>query len=196
MRHLLNFMEFKWANSVVAYDRESRSNVWRATETSLVNTISDSSDRVNKAKKWVANSDPYLFSSWFVTAMIYLMVAALLAAIGWFFFEKWRLRRRARRIGLGALPAHDQMRLARQLGFYDDLLRLLERHRIVRPRHLTPMEFCQSISFLPADAFRTVRRMTEIFYRVRFGQAELSPRQRNRLHHAINGLERCLQPGA
>ena len=86
------------------------------------------------------------------------------------------------------------VRLARQLGFYDDLLRLLERHRIYRPRHLTPMEFSQSVSFLPADAFHSVRRMTEIFYRVRFGKTELTQRQRTLLNRAIDELEQSLRP--
>jgi len=200
VRNLFNFMEFTWANSVIAYDRESRANVWRNTENSLINTISNSTDQVTRAKKWVSGGDPsgaiFFLGSKALTIMIYLMVAGLLGAIAWFFFEKWRLRRRARRIGLGALPAHDQLRLARQLGFYDDLLRLLERHRIYRPRHLTPMEFSQSVSFLPADAFHSVRRMTEIFYRVRFGKTELTQRQRTLLHRAIDDLERSLQPQA
>jgi transglutaminase-like putative cysteine protease len=198
VRNLFNFMEFTWANSVIAYDRDSRANVWRNTENSLINTISNSTDQVTRAKKWVSGTDPsgaiYFLGSKALTIMIYLMVAGLLSAVAWFFIEKWRLRRRARRIGLGALPPHDQLRLARQLGFYDDLVRLLERHRIYRPRHLTPMEFSQSVSFLPADAFHSIRRMTEIFYRVRFGKTELTPRQRQLLHRAIDELGRSLQP--
>ena len=60
--------------------------------------------------------------------MIGLFSLAILAAVGWFFFERLRLRRRARRIGLDTLPSTQQLYLARQLGFFDDLLRLLERH--------------------------------------------------------------------
>ena len=198
VRNLFNFMEFTWANSVIAYDRDSRANVWRNTENTLINTISNSTDQVTRAKKWVSGGDPsgaiFFLGSKALTIMIYLMVAGLLGAIVWFLIEKWRLRRRARRIGLGALPPQDQLRLARQLGFYDDLVRLLERHRIYRPRHLTPMEFSQSVSFLPADAFHSIRRMTEIFYRVRFGKTELTPRQRQLLHRAIDDLEQSLQP--
>ena len=54
-------------------------------------------------------------------------------------------------IGLDALPADERMRLARQLGFYDQLVQLLERRGLVRPHHLTPMEFSESLSFLPAE---------------------------------------------
>ncbi len=84
--------------------------------------------------------------------------------------RRWQLRRRAARIGLDALPPAEQLRLARQLGFYDDLLRILERRQIERPAHLTPLEFAKSLLHLPAGAYRSVRRLTEVFYRVRYGQ--------------------------
>jgi transglutaminase-like putative cysteine protease len=194
LRHLFNFLEFSWANSIIAYDRESRSSIINQAEQTLVDTASNSTIRINRAKSWLTGDfgDVYGFSSKFITGMIYILVASVLLAVAWFAVEKWRLRRRARRIGLDALPRPDQLRLARQLGFYDELLRLLERHRIRRPRNLTPMEFSQSIAFLPTGAFDTIRGLTEVFYRVRYGRAELSARQRSRLHHVIDGLERAL----
>jgi hypothetical protein len=84
------------------------------------------------------------------------------------------------------------MRLVRQLGFYDDLVRLLARHHIVRPRHLTPLEFSQSLLFLPSQAYETVRRLTEIFYRVRYGESELSGGVQKRLNTVISQLETSL----
>jgi len=77
------------------------------------------------------------------------------------------------------------MRLAQQLGFYDDLLLLLERHRISRPNHLTPMEFSESLLYLPSDVYAMVLRLTRLFYRVRYGRVELSPAQRRRLDNVI-----------
>jgi hypothetical protein len=62
---------------------------------------------------------------------------------------------------------------------------LLERHRISRRPHLTPMEFSNSITFLPSEAFDAVRRLTEIFYRVRYGRKELSHAQQRRLGRVI-----------
>jgi len=77
------------------------------------------------------------------------------------------------------MPPSDQIRLARQLGFYDDLIRLLERHQIIRPNHKTPREFSDSLSYLPSESFQTIRRSPAIFYRIRYGRREISaPRQR------------------
>jgi len=111
----------------------------------------------------------------------------------WFVWEKYRLRRRAARIGLDALPASDQLKLARQLGFYDDLMQLLERHQIVRPSHLTPWEFSESLAYLPNETFETIRRLTAIFYQIRYGRRELTvPRQRL-LGNVIQRLQQFMQ---
>jgi hypothetical protein len=124
-----------------------------------------------------------------VFVMVGLILLTLVGFIGWFLLEKWTLRRRAARIGLEALPPSEQLRLARQLGFYDDLMKLLARHQISRPRHLTALEFSRSLTFLPAAAFETVRRLTQLYNRVRFGDAELDGGQRRRLGTVISRLE-------
>jgi hypothetical protein len=145
---------------------------------------------------WVARLREFLSSDQFdyitshvVFVLVGLIVLVLVGFIGWYVWEQWALRRRAARIGLEALPPAEQLRLARQLGFYDDLLRLLARHDVHRPRHLTPMEFSRSLTFLPAQAYENVRRLTSIFYRVRYGGGELDAGQRKRLDRVIGRLE-------
>ena len=112
--------------------------------------------------------------------MIGLILIALVGFVGWFLLEKWTLRRRAARIGLEALPPAEQLRLARQLAFYDEMLRLLARFGVTRPRHLTALEFSRTLTFLPAAAYETVRRLTHVYNRVRFGHSELDGGQRRR----------------
>src|SRR5262249_52431862 len=121
-----------------------------------------------------------------------ILPATIAVPILLFLWEKWLLRRRARRIGLESLSSAEQIRLARQLGFYDSLTRLLERHQIIRPAHLTPMEFSESLTFLPIDAFDIVQRITAAFYRVRYGGAELAPEQQRRFVDSIDLVETAL----
>ena len=106
------------------------------------------------------------------------------------------MRKRAARIGIESLPSDERLKLARQLGFYDDLLRLLEKRGIIRPAHLTPMEFTDSLSFLPAEAYHSIRRLTEVFYRVRYGRQQLSTGHRSKLEGIINSVEGILGPPA
>ncbi len=185
MKHVFDFLEFKWANSVVAYDGDSRDNLLERANNRLTNAGIQSNQKLADLQKWLDGAEFFALSSRMLFGLVVFMIFALFVAIGLFLIERWRMHRRAARIGLDALPAADQLRLARQLGFYADLMLLLERQRITRPRSQTPMEFARSLTFLPADVYRSVCRLTRIFYRVRFGDAQLTPAFRRKLDGAI-----------
>ena len=103
--------------------------------------------------------------------------------------RRWR---RASRIGIQFLPASDQFRLVRQLAFYDELLQLLAKHKIVRPNHLTPLEFSAMLSFLPSEAYDRIYRLTKLFYRIRYGQIELDAAQQRRLASVVARLSQTM----
>jgi transglutaminase-like putative cysteine protease len=186
-KHFFEFLEYTWGNAVIAYNAENRENLINTVDNRLTNTAIASSVAVGGVKGAFDDFGRWLASHVLGPLLIVLGIA-MAASVGWFIFERWRLRRRASRIGIESLPASAQMRLVRQLGFYDELLRLLERHDIVRPRHLTPLEFSNSLSFLPSEAYETIGRLTELFYRIRYGQAELAPAQQKRLSGVIDRL--------
>jgi hypothetical protein len=117
-----------------------------------------------------------------------VMVFCLLGSLAWFSIERIRLRRRAERIGIMALPMSEKLRLAKQLGFYDELLLVLGRKRIVRKPHQTPMEFSRSLLFLSAQSYETIIRLTELFYRIRYGRAVLTPARRRHLATVLSNL--------
>jgi hypothetical protein len=195
MRGWMNFMEFKWANSVIAYDTENRDNLIADLSSTLDRTTVNSAYSINR---WFTRLQNQFgtFASHIVGPIVFTLIGGLFFAIAWFLWERWRLRRRAERIGLDILPATDQMRLVRQLGFYDDLLRLLERHDITRSPHFTPKEFADSLSFLPSETYDRVRRLTRIFYRIRFGRMQLTAPQQRRLHTVLQKLAESMEPPA
>jgi protein-glutamine gamma-glutamyltransferase len=190
-RHFFDYLEYTWANAVIAYDSRNRDNLIQTVDNRLSSTAMNSSaamggmrELFNRANEWVATR--------IVGPLIALLALAMVGAILWFFYERYKLRRRASRIGIESLSASDQMRLIRQLGFYDDLMKLLERHQIVRPRHLTPLEFSDSLAFLPSEVYDTIRRLTGIFYRIRYGESELDHGQRRRLALVIDRLAQAM----
>jgi Ca2+/Na+ antiporter len=193
-RHVLNYLEFTWANSVIAYDRERRTNVVTAVSDAMSGTAVRGTQAFDKLKRALEPDflTDFINRTRLLAWLVGVMAAGLVGAVGYFFFERWKLRRRARRIGISTLPANMRVRLARQLGFYDDLMRLLERHDIRRPAHLTPMEFSGSLSFLPNEAFDTIRRLTDVFYRVRFGRTELTTAQQRRLARVIERVDHAI----
>lgn len=192
-RHLFDFLEHTWANNVIAYDRGTRDNLVQNLENRLTSTAVTGSQNIGELPQWLRMQN-WAISSQIISVLIVLMVLVMIGSIIWFAWERWRLSRRAERIGLDTLPPEQRLRLARQLGFYDDLVRMLERRGLVRPRHLTPMEFSDSLSFLPAEVYHSVRRVTEVFYRIRYGRHEITSGQREKLDHAIAQIESILGP--
>lgn len=193
LKHLFDYMEYTWGNSVVAYDSGRRENLLTTVENKLTNTAIHNTGALDRWRQSTPAMTEWLsmfrgISPYVIGGLILAMVLGLVAAVMRFVVERWRIRRRAARIGLEGLPRPDQMRLARQLGFYEDMTRLLERQGIRRQRSQTPMEFSRSLVFLPSEAYDAIRRLTRIFYRVRFGRAEIQTDQQRRLAHVVARL--------
>jgi transglutaminase-like putative cysteine protease len=198
LRAILGYLEYSWENGVIAYDQSRQGDVVLGVERSLRRVGDQASRLTGGIADWWQNLRDSVFprmSFNILSAMIAMIPLAFVAPIVWYLVDQWRLRRRARRIGLDTLPPPEKIKLARQLGFYDELLRLLERHHIVRPPHLTPLEFSGSLTFLPTDAFGSIRFLTEVFYRVRYGREDLTPDERRRLDGVIGEVETMLGAG-
>ena len=191
MKHLFDFIEFTYANAVIGYDSEDHETLMSGVRQRVKDTGSGGSVRLASLRAWLG-SNPWSLSSNVLGGIVALTALALVGFVVWYLWERRTIRRKAKRIGLNKLSPAAQARLVRQLGFYDDLLRLLGRHHIVRPQHLTPLEFSQTLSYLPNEAYDTIHRLTQVFYRVRYGEAELSGSQRRRLGTVISRLEETL----
>ena len=203
MKNFFDFLEYKWAENVVAYDVKNRENLIRSLDGVMTNTAITTGGTLNGARDWLrelGQSDSFWQKFWstslnVLTLVVVLMVAGIVISVVWFAVHQYRLRRRAHRIGIDSLPVHEQLRLARQLAFYDDLTRALQRHRIYKPSYLTPMEFADSLVFLSGAAYETIHRLTRIFYRIRFGKTELNARHQRRLEQVVERLTHDLDNG-
>lgn len=202
LKHMFNFLEFSWAKNVVAYDNDNRENLVANLNRQLTNSAAQGNSMFQSMRDWLDTGGVWIVSSKVLSGFMGLMALLMVASVIYFAVEKYRLRRRAARIGLDTLPASDQLKLARQLGFYDDLIRLLEKHQIARPKHLTPLEFSESLDYLPSEVFLTIRRLTNIFYEIRYGRRELSVPRQKRLYTVISRLQQFMptpagsRPGA
>ena len=183
-RHLIEYLEFKYANAIIAYDAQSRLNLISSIE----NVANSGLNRLLDLFTAMADT-----STLVITSIFALVCLPVVLAVVWYIWGKWRLLRRAHRIGIESLPEIQQLHLARQLGFYDDLVRLLEAHRIVRPPHFTPLEFGQSLSFLPSSIYDRVLRLTHLFYEIRYGGVDLTPARQKRLANVIERLSHELK---
>jgi transglutaminase-like putative cysteine protease len=196
VRQFFDFLEYKWAENVVAYDTKDRDNILRNLDTVMTQKAIQTTGVFAQVSKWFRNlGDNTAFWSefyqiWFnaLSILVALMLIGIIAVIGVYLVQQERLRRLAHRIGIGALPPGQQLRLARQLAFYDQLTRVLHRQQILRPNYMTQQEFADSLSFLPHQTYEIIRRLTRLFYRVRFGDAHLNPHRQRRLEEVVRRL--------
>jgi len=192
---LLDFLQYTWVTSVVTYSNQSRAGLWQQMESGITDSVGTGRGLVESLRNFLRSDQAYLLSSRLIVLAIAASILAAVAAIGAFLWEKHRLYRRAERIGLAALPSDQQLRLARQLAFYDELLTLLARRRIHRPRSMTHMEFARSLSFLPAETYDLIRELTDTFYGIRYGERYLDTQQRRQLSASIAEIAQSLSGG-
>jgi transglutaminase-like putative cysteine protease len=197
-KHVFDWLEFKWGTAVVAYDGSRRENLINNWGTSVTNAAIHSQEKASTLSNWWASlkdrTEFWTVSAKLLAGFITMMATGIVGLVLWFLVERYRIRRRAAKIGLDALPMTERIRLARQLGFYDQMMEALRRRRIVRPRHLTHQEFCRTLAFLPTDAYETIDRLTRIFYRVRYGGAHVQLARQRRLARIVSKLETALGP--
>jgi transglutaminase-like putative cysteine protease len=189
-RKIFDYLEFKWATTVVAYDTGDRQNLISSLDLQVSRSAVSGSQNVSD---WVDDFQKKIASPTVLSSVITGMISLSFVFIGWFLIDRWRLRRRAKRIGIESLSTPDQLRLVRQLGFYNDLLRILERHHIQRPRHLTPLEFSRSLAYLPAQVYDDIHRLTELFYRIRYGPTRRSTYSQRYLSTVVNRIQQTLE---
>jgi transglutaminase-like putative cysteine protease len=192
IREVFDFLEFKWATAVVAYDGRDRRTLMDSFNFQVSRNAVAAGQSVQNwwddKKQWVPTT--------LLSVIIGVIIAVGVIACSWYLGQQWRLRRRAKRIGLESLATPDRARLLKQLGFYDDLLRVLERHRISRPCQLTPLEFSHMLSFLPAQIYEDITRLTQLYYRIRYGDATLNPHRQRRLGTAVQRIGEAMEDSA
>ena len=197
-KHVFEWLELKWGTSVVAYDGGNRENLIQKLDISLVNSANRGSAKISRLNHYwdrlMDRAEFWTISTKLIAGVISAMLLIMFGIIGWYILGRYRIRRRANKIGLNALPMTEQIRLAKQLGFYEEMMEVLGRRRIYRPRHLTPREFMQTLTYLPTDAYDTIERLTRIFYRVRYGGATILPAQQRRLMEVVSRLSETLPP--
>lgn len=192
VRDFFDYLQYGWANSVVAYNNESRINLIDTVDAHLTRVSSTGRNLYQDVKEYLFSASGYYLSSELILGGICISLLILVTAIVMFIVEKQRLRRRVARMGLDILSSADRLRMARQLAFYDSLTQLLDRHRIRRADHQTPLEFANSLHFLPKHAYAEIAGLTRIYYRVRYGQQTLSHGQQRGLHATLNRLAQLL----
>ncbi|NNM85153.1 MAG: DUF4129 domain-containing protein [Phycisphaerales bacterium] len=88
------------------------------------------------------------------------------------------------------LDAKTQRKLARELSFFDRLVRLLAKRGVNRDPAHTPLEFVSQINHLPQTVRNEARTLVTYFYDIRYGNQVLTPELSARIQASMIIIEK------
>ena len=163
-------LELIWFQYVVGYDKQEQ----RSLATSLHNRIFDYG---RFASNLLATIKTYLTTTTLTIAVVVLGIALLILTL---IFGRgfWRFGWRR---GRAAIDGDDGTYSS--VEFYERLLSALEQRGLLRDKHLTPLEFANTLGPGPA------LMITRAYNRVRFGNQRLSAAEKRDIENALLELE-------
>jgi hypothetical protein len=167
-------LELLWFQYVVGYDKQEQ----RSLASSIHNRVFDYG---RFASSLLATVRSYLTTKTLAVVMAVLGVALLLLTII-FGRRFWRLVFRR------GVVTGDEETTYSSVEFYERLLSAMEQRGLSREKHLTPLEFANTLGAGPA------MMITRAYNRVRFGGQRLSATEKREIEHALHELEKR-EPG-
>lgn len=160
-----------WSDQVIEFDRDAQ----RSMATNLDERWSQRiAGALESVREWAADVNrAFRIGSWGYIWMGIVALAIVIAIIAVVKITRRLLavRRRAR---LEHVRGPEHQRLLRQLGFYVDMLTVLQRARLAKPPWQPPMMYAETISARRPGAAGTMRDIAELFYAARYGRQRLS----------------------
>lgn len=161
-----------WGRTVVEFDREQQTRMAESSANatfaqqlnSFVRSIRQWMDRVNQAFR--LGPSGYIF----VGVVAFAIVLAIVVLIK-LMHRSWTIRSVLRLDRVGSRAA---TRMVRQLGFYVDMLDVLQRGGSRKPSWQPPLMFADALDAKDPAVAKIVQQLTDTFYAVRYGGHELS----------------------
>ncbi len=104
-KQFFDYLDYTWANSVVAYDRDRRDNLVQTVETRMINSGGSGAMWLHDFNKWLDSAQFFNFSARVIVFMLSIMSIVLVGLVVMFLYERIKLRRRARTNRAGWLAA-------------------------------------------------------------------------------------------
>jgi transglutaminase-like putative cysteine protease len=162
-------LELLWFQYVVGYDKQEQ----RSLATSLNNQVFEYARVLSTVLDTVKS---YLTGNVLVLAIV-IFGLAFIGFLVLFGKGVWRW------IRTGAIRSSEEGRTYSSVQFYERLISLMEQRGLSRDRHLTPLEFANTLKSSEALL------ITRAYNRVRFGKQRLSANEKREVERALGVLE-------
>ena len=189
LRWLLDSFEAQWDFGFVAFDQQAQSQMIKAVDDRWSNRLQSV---INSLKEWAAAVNRAFFLGpagyiWMGTVGLALVIA-IMALI--------KLMRRSLRIRttlrLSHLRGSEYQSMLRQLGFYLDMLHVLEKAKRAKPSWQPPLQHAAELEIEHPLAAKTMRKIIELFYTARYGKQALDRDELKNAHSLVQSLATSL----
>lgn len=174
LRWFYDSFDGAWSRTIVDFDRAQQTRMTESGLTatlgqharSMIQSIRSWMDRVNAA--FYLGPAGYIYMAFIGCVLMFAIVVLV------------KLMRRSiaikRTLHLDHIRGREYQRMLRQLGFYLDMLDVLERAGIPKPRWQPPLAYAHAMQTgdPPSATVHIVDRVTDLFYQARFGGRALS----------------------
>ncbi len=183
-------LESAWSHQVVEFDQSSQYRLSSALNLRWKQRLQTAWSRV---REWMAavNRAFYLGPAGYIWMGI-VGLALLIAIIALIKLTR-RSRAVQRTLQIQHLSGSDYQRMLQQLGFYLDMLIVLQKNGIPKPDWQPPLAHAHLITESYPDAADHIRRITDLFYTGRFGNRRLTSDEIRQAEDLVSGLAHKLQ---
>jgi transglutaminase-like putative cysteine protease len=173
----LLMLRVQWRRHVIGYNQTRRESFLAGAKDLLIHRVPGAvTSRIGKLADAIVSSIP-----------AFVLAGAILAATILAYLKRSLL--------LGALRSGAFIKRRRSgVAFYEHMLRALAKRHIVKPPHVTALEFLDSPPLREHPLSGDIRAITSAYYRVRFGGETLAHSETAAIRDALGRLKRRVQP--
>lgn len=192
LREAYEHIEFGWIRSIVAYDVGTRHALLAGVQEEVRSLITGKDSTLGQLLTFIKT----LPTAWRMDKAntTKAVGSAILAVITTILLLRVVITRRRRlaRLKLNSMHPTRQRELAKQLAFYLDMNALLAEHGYQRPPWQNPHDYALTLVDQHPHRMSPVLNLTDIFYKVRFGQHPMDAPLRQQADALLKQLQQSL----
>ncbi len=191
LRWFYDSFDGMWGRTIVDFDRTRQAQLADSGANATIGQ--QANEFVRALRNWMERVNRAFYlgpAGYFYMAFIGgILVLAIIALI--------KLMRRSlllkRLFNLRHVRGRDQRRMLKQLGFYADMLVTLRRAGLAKPHWQPPLLYAKAVQLQSPEAATIIEKLTAAFYSIRYGGAELSPKELAQKQRQVTELEAVLR---
>lgn len=166
LRWVYDGIDFLWRTRIVAFDAQAQSSMLRSGSERVTGWFKQAADHM---RSWTTTLARQFEAGGVARIWATSVVVTLVGAVAIVVLLRRRERKWRRLLRLEDLPAEQRRRVRREARFFAEALLRLQEHGLAKPDTRPPLLHAESLREVDAEVAGAFERLTEAYYRIRFG---------------------------